>query len=94
MARYRKRPVEVEAMQWTGDNGDELLSWTDGGFYVLDPEDGAWCGNPEATGALYVGANSTELPIETGEWVIHDSKGFYPCKADVFTETYEPVSED
>lgn len=24
---YRKKPVEIQAMQWTGDNADELYEW-------------------------------------------------------------------
>ena len=25
--RYRKKPVEIEAMQWTGDNPDDMYDW-------------------------------------------------------------------
>lgn len=28
-----------------------------------------------------------------GEWIIRDTRGFYPCKADVFADTYEPSEE-
>lgn len=37
--RFRKRPIEIEAMQWTGDNADALAQWTDGSFWTIDPED-------------------------------------------------------
>lgn len=29
--------------------------------------------------------------VDTGEWVIKDEKGLYPCKPDIFEKTYEPV---
>lgn len=88
---FRKKPVEIQAVQWTGDNEDEIQAWTGGaiGFHKIDP--GEHVDNPDATAALYVAANSIWLAIETGEWVIRDSKGFYPCKADVFAASYEEV---
>lgn len=87
--KYRKKPVVIEAMQWTGDNKDALAQWTDGAFWTVCPEDRA--DNPDHTGCLYVGANSAHLGISTGEWVLRDAKGFYPCKPDVFAATYEAV---
>jgi len=27
MAKYRKRDAEIEAMQFTGENGDEIAEW-------------------------------------------------------------------
>ncbi|MGW3545883.1 hypothetical protein ACWDNI_35820 [Nocardia niigatensis] len=90
--RYRKRPIVIEAMQWTGDNADALRSWSDGAFDVLDPEDAIE--NPDATGTLFIAANGVWATIETGEWVIRDSKGHYPCKADIFELTYEPAESE
>ena len=87
--KYRKKPVVIEAMQWTGDNEEQLMAWSGGAFCPLDVED---CGdNPDETGSLYVAANSVHLGVVTGEWVLKDSAGFYPCKADIFAATYEPV---
>ncbi|BDD81457.1 hypothetical protein TPB0596_12200 [Tsukamurella pulmonis] len=87
--RWRKKPVEIEAMQWTGDNAADLAQWTDGAFHDKP------CGvdTTGATGCLYVAANRAHLGIPTGEWVIHDRAGFYPCRADVFADTYEPAEE-
>jgi hypothetical protein len=90
MSHYRKKPVEVEAMQWTGDNALALTSWTSNAFYPVDPEDRD---DPETTGDLLVTANSAHVGIETGEWIIRDARGFYPCKPDIFEATYEPVTD-
>lgn len=87
---YRKRPIEVQAIQWTGDNADAITAWTGNRFDVLDPEDRA--DNPDHTAQLLVDANSVWVGIETGEWILRDRKGFYPCKADVFAETYEETT--
>ena len=87
--KYRKKPVEIEAMQWTGDNADALAQWTDGSFWTVCEEDRT--DDPDHTACLYVEANSRHLGIPTGEWVLRDSAGFYPCRADIFAATYEVV---
>ncbi|WP_222840698.1 hypothetical protein [Actinosynnema mirum] len=90
-AHYRKRPVVIEAMQWTGTNEADLQAWTGAGrFHAIAPEDRS--DDPDQTAALFVDANSAWLGITTGEWVLRDSAGFYPCKAEVFAATYEAVA--
>lgn len=88
--KFRKMPVEIEAVQWDGDNAAELTEWTGGAFSEIDPEDRG--DNPDATAELYVDANGVRLGIEQGEWVIRDARGFYPCKPDIFEATYEAVA--
>lgn len=91
--RYRKRPITVEAKQWTGDNLEELWDWigADGLYGPLPIGDPLRpFGQPAR---LYVAANDAWLDLEIGEWIIRDSKGFYPCKHDIFEVTYEPVKD-
>lgn len=87
--QFRKKPVVVEAMQWNGDNGAEMLRWAGNSFTAVDTEDAG--DNPEITADLFVNANGVHIGIVTGEWVIKDALGFYPCKPDIFAATYEPV---
>jgi hypothetical protein len=86
---YRKKPIELQAIQWTGDNADAINDWCGWKFDLVDPEDRG--DNPDHTAQVFVDANSVWIGIETGEWILKDRKGFYPCKPDVFAETYEPV---
>lgn len=91
-AKYRRLVAEDrEAMQWKGDNLAEIQAWMEcvSFFHKLDVEDRE--DNPDATAELYVNANGVWLTLETGEWIIKDEKGFYPCKDDVFRKTYEKV---
>lgn len=87
--RFRKRPVEVEAMQWTGDNAAAMRAFTgvhkteSGGEHLVFTTQSGY-------GELFVAANGAWLPLEIGEWVLHDTRGFYPCKPDIFAETYGP----
>jgi hypothetical protein len=82
-AKYRKKPVANLAMQWTGENYDDLHEW---GAQVIAPK-------LSLTNylRLYVDANFAFLDVRVGEWIIKDASGFYPCNADRFAETYEPA---
>lgn len=78
MAKYRKRPVEVEAEQWfEGSNFEEwpaCVRWNEGGYYYLET-----AGGPAR--------------LHDGDWVITepDDRGHYPCRPDIFAATYEAV---
>lgn len=77
--RFRKKPVVIEAVQWTGENTDEM--WAFAGANVS-------CGLPEILVHTLEGT-MCGLP---GDWIIKGVKGeFYPCKPDIFAATYEAV---
>ena len=87
---YRKVPVVIEAIQFTGTNGWVLKQWSDGAVYaspVLEPTED----NP--TGE-YVQIKTLEGVMTgiVGDYIIKGVKGeFYPIKAEIFLETYERV---
>lgn len=85
--KYRKRPVVIDAMQWTGNNAAALADWCGNHFYERSQSECA----DGFTASLFVKANANWLGIETGEWIAKDSQGFYPIKDAVFGETYEHV---
>lgn len=88
MSQYRKKPVVISAIQWTGDNlqavdaffGDAFNDWS---IY----EDGdPW------EGSLSITTLEGDHRAEPGDWIIRGIKGeFYPCKPDIFAATYEKV---
>jgi hypothetical protein len=92
---YRKRPVTVEAVRWTGDNLSELYEFTGRShFDQLDEQDRANSADPEATASVFDKLHSTWVLVYTGQWVIKGIRGeFYPCADDVFRETYEPAED-
>jgi hypothetical protein len=92
MKTYRKLPVTVEAIQWTGDNEQEIRDWTDGGFETTAPGD---YDNPEITAIVWDALHDTWVGVKTGQSVLRGVKGeFYPIDAEVLAETYELVSGD
>ncbi|MFF0816611.1 hypothetical protein ACFYVR_15890 [Rhodococcus sp. NPDC003318] len=87
---FRKKPVEIEAMQWDGAVRPHLpiASWIreNGGVYRWSPSLG---------GRQYLQIETLEgvMTCSPGDWVIRGVKGeFYPCKPDIFEATYEEVS--
>lgn len=91
MGRYRKKPVEVDAIQWNGDLAalkaflihrnrvDAPSLWTFDGAGEL------WA---------YVEKSQKQCHVERGGWIIAepDGVGVYPCTAANFEATYEAVS--
>lgn len=82
MARYRKKPVVIEAMRYTR-NG-------------LEAEQVAkWSGGVQTDMGLDIVTLEGTMLAEYGDWVICGVKGeFYPCKPDIFSATYEAVTEE
>lgn len=93
--KYRKKPVVIEAIQWTGLNLEEIKSFV-GESLEANIDTAAW---ENGKGAPYV-----EMSIKTLEgnmtcsrkdYIIKGVNGeFYPCKPDIFEKTYEPVDTE
>lgn len=79
---YRKKPVEVQALLYTGDNGQEV------GLFVGEAD------RNEANQFLIHTLEGT-MAADLGDWIIRGVKGeFYPCKPDIFEATYEPAATE
>jgi hypothetical protein len=93
--RYRKRPVEIEAAQWDGTEKQavELIAWMGGaGRFVPYDRVNSQDFRPELhVLTLEDGRNGAAQHVASpGDWIIKGVKGeFYPCKPDVFEQTYE-----
>jgi hypothetical protein len=92
--RYRKRPVVIDAFQWTGDF-DALDAWFHSMGYLEDGHAGIYEDhNPAGEGLLVIPTLEGEMRALRGDYIIRGVKGeFYPCKPDIFTATYEPEKE-
>jgi hypothetical protein len=84
MPKFRKKPVVVEAVQFEEDGSN----WAEIHQFM-----GRQC--PANVPTFYVIVNTVEGDIgaRRGDWIIRGVKGeFYPCKPDIFAETYEPAT--
>jgi hypothetical protein len=94
VSKYRKKPVVIEAFKWTGGPDQE--------------EDPVWIVEALRNGTAFIhsaltGQNHLDMHIETlegqhtaqpGDFIIQGVKGeLYPCKPDIFEQTYEKVED-
>lgn len=90
--KFRKKPVVIEAFLWTG--GPDQT------------EDPVWACDAIREGKIFfenAGTPDVKLKINTlegvmtadqGDYIIQGIKGeIYPCKPDIFQQTYEAVNE-
>lgn len=83
MVKYRKKPVVIDAILWTGDNGGELRAFVGSSL--------SW--NPLKCEA-FIETSEGIMKASEGDWIIKGVKGeFYLCKPDIFDATYELVKE-
>lgn len=94
MAKFRKKPVVIEAVQWDG-SADHPAVWL--------------VHKSKATGTILGPSVDFDTPttvihairtlegwaeVSPGDWIIRGIKDeHYPCKPDIFAATYEPVGE-
>ena len=88
--KYRKKPVVIEAIQWNGDNLNEIKEFV-GESLDYSIIDTAW---KVGKGAPYVLMKIHTLEGDhectKGDYIIKGVQGeFYPCKPDIFEQTYE-----
>jgi len=87
-AKYRKKPVVIEAFQLV--EGSRLPDWFSYGH--IKSEIGL--GGIRYLYALIETLEGT-MTADEGDWIIKGVQGeIYPCKPDIFEATYEPVTEE
>ena len=79
--KYVKKPIPIEAVQWTGDNFKDLYDFAGNDVYLQD-------------GWIYVHTLEGDMKMvnKTGDYLIKGIRGeFYFCEKNIFEETYEEV---
>ena len=81
---FRKKPVVVKAVRWTRNNFDDIVDLKGGTGMGLCVDE---------NGHLLINTLEGMMAANPGDWVIRGVKGeIYPCKPDIFAETYEEVA--
>lgn len=76
---YIKKPIPVEAIQWTGENFEEIKEFMrDVHIFMTTREE------------LVIPTLEGDMKALPGSYIIKGVKGeYYPCRRDIFEETYE-----
>lgn len=94
--KYRKKPVEIEAFQYDGDLINDkgkyyVPMWAieayENGTLFYSSEDGN-----EPPCELFIKTLEGNMKVSVSDYIIRGVEGeLYPCKPDIFEQTYEPV---
>ena len=92
-AQFRKKPVVISAIQWTGENLRDVISFTDCHPDTRSRHAGmAWEAYEDLVSrdGLKIFTLEGKMSASVGDWIIRGVKGeYYPCKPDIFDATYE-----
>lgn len=81
--KYVKKPIPVEAIQWTGHNFDKIHDFVTNNPIVITGKN-----------EIILSTLEGDMRAPEGSWIIRGPMGeYYPCRGDVFEETYEPVCD-
>ena len=79
--KFRKKPVVIDAVQWTDATRLDVMEFVGSGALV-------------GGDVLVIDTLEGQMTAQKGDWIIKGVQGeFYPCKPDIFAETYEAVEE-
>ena len=79
--KYRKKPVIIESIQWTGKNLSEIDNFM-GGIVEIKVT------------TLVIHTLEGDMEASIGDYIIKGVNGeFYPCKPDIFDKTYDEVTK-
>lgn len=92
MQKYRKKPVEIEALQLHMSNMEPLITQMRRDGYEVETHS-----EPPMRAITGIKIKTLEGTMQAnfGDWIIKGVQGeYYPCKPDIFEKTYDLVSED
>ena len=106
ICKYRKTPVVIEAVQWTGENMEEIARFLDK-KYAKDKKlysdnfvplyghnyrfkETYYLHQP----TLFISTLEGEMKARISDYIIKGIGGeFYPCRKDIFNKTYDLVTD-
>lgn len=96
--KYRKKPVEIEAIQWNGNsNKKEIEAFVGRELKVeLESETAYVAGQGPPIFSLLIETKEGTMKAYQNDWIIKEpfptgDRDFYPCKPDIFKATYDKI---
>ncbi len=84
MGQYRKKPVVIEAEQFTEENKNRAFN------FITCNKVADW--DLDGKPIIRIQTLEGEMIARLGDWIIKGVKGeFYACRSDIFEATYEPA---
>lgn len=92
---FRKKPVVISAVQWTGKNEIEIMDFVGKKLKVNKPPPQLEHEKeiPDSAVKIHIPTLEGMMTADRGDWIIMGvNREFYPCKPDIFKKTYESSS--
>lgn len=87
--KYKKKPVVIEALQWTGENKQEIIDFAHQKAVFKIKR---IVGGLDHVTELVIATIEGNMRARIGDYIIKGVEGeFYPCKKEIFESTYEIV---
>lgn len=98
MPFYKKRPVIIDANEWTGgrDSARDIIGWAFHHDVQVTYHEGDWVSIKEVDTwvpeHLKIDTLEGVMTAQVGDFIIRGVQNeFYPCKPDIFWQTYEEL---
>ena len=94
MAKFRKRPVVIEARQFDGspESANDICRWANNNQPEMDDPNIDYVLRKNEVSDMQCATLEGFMHVSVGDWIIQGVNGeFYPCKPDIFEQTYDPV---
>jgi hypothetical protein len=93
MTRFRTKPIFIEAAIFNPKKGD-IDFWFDCGIGRDEVVIFVISLSPEGEQGIVIKTCDGDRVCHVGDFIVRLPNGeFYPCKPDIFEQTYEPVTE-
>lgn len=92
---YRKKPLVIEAVQWTGLNLEEVKAFAEDSLDIEIFDVGWRSGVVSPSAKITIHTLEGDMIVDSGDYIIKGINGeIYPCKPDIFNKTYEEVADN
>lgn len=97
--KFRTKPFEIEAVQFTGENWDEVHEFTSPlveteveNYFIVPTAKFIKVDDGDFKAAVFDELHNTWVKVKPNQWIIKGQKGeFYPCDDEIFRAKYEEV---
>ena len=89
MAKYRKKPIEIEAIQLTNESIIEVINWITNYTNIEIDTD-----KDDNVIGIIIPTLEGKMKASIEDYIIKGIRvEFYPCKPEIFEQTYELVEQ-
>jgi hypothetical protein len=96
MKKYRKKPLVIEAIQFTDETLEECAEWLGDKLIIsISVGDRGYLKTAFGRRTYQIKTLEGNHDLNFGDYIIKGIKGeFYPCREDIFNLTYEEVKDE